>query len=84
MVIDRKITNHNCEYSFEVKIVTNSYKHFYIIKLFMSAQKARFLSQPTEDWGPAQRSSAPLPGESELSPPVLLLHGRHVLRERGA
>ncbi|XP_045492639.1 sodium- and chloride-dependent glycine transporter 1-like isoform X2 [Colias croceus] len=47
-------------------------------------QKARFLSQPTDEWGPAQRSTVVLPGETELSPPVLLLHGRHVLRERGA
>ncbi|VVC98652.1 unnamed protein product [Leptidea sinapis] len=46
-------------------------------------QKARFLSQPTEEWGPALRSSVPMPPQTELSPPVLLLHGRHTSRDVG-
>ncbi|PZC81999.1 sodium- and chloride-dependent glycine transporter 1 isoform X2 [Helicoverpa armigera] len=45
-------------------------------------EKARALSRPTEEWGPS--ATAVMRHESELSPPVLLLHGRPVLRERGA
>ncbi|XP_041973087.1 sodium- and chloride-dependent glycine transporter 1-like isoform X2 [Aricia agestis] len=49
-------------------------------------EKARVLARPTEEWGPAKMEGAALSvtRECELSPPVLLLHGRHVLRERGA
>ncbi|XP_022829643.1 sodium- and chloride-dependent glycine transporter 1-like isoform X2 [Spodoptera litura] len=45
-------------------------------------EKARALSRPTEEWGPS--ATAVMRHETELSPPVLLLHGRPVLRERGA
>ncbi|CAK1578313.1 unnamed protein product [Parnassius mnemosyne] len=45
-------------------------------------EKARVLSRPTDEWGPAGASV--LVREPQLSPPVLLLHGRPVLRERGA
>ncbi|XP_061706021.1 sodium- and chloride-dependent glycine transporter 1-like [Cydia pomonella] len=49
-------------------------------------EKCRVLARPTDEWGPpvnvGVRAIAP---EPELSPPaVLLLHGRPVLRERGA
>ncbi|XP_013135255.1 PREDICTED: sodium- and chloride-dependent glycine transporter 1-like isoform X2 [Papilio polytes] len=54
-------------------------------------EKARVLARPTEEWGPAGTGcvlSAPatcaMRAEPELSPPVLMLHGRPVLRERGA
>ncbi|XP_034825272.1 sodium- and chloride-dependent glycine transporter 1-like isoform X2 [Maniola hyperantus] len=49
-------------------------------------EKARVLARPTDEWGPASAPvcSTVLRAETELSPPVLLLHGRHVLRERGA
>ncbi|KOB75526.1 Transporter [Operophtera brumata] len=53
-------------------------------------EKARVLSRPTEEWGQHAASGASaasilaLRPEPELSPPMLLLHGRPVLRERGA
>ncbi|XP_012547426.2 sodium- and chloride-dependent glycine transporter 1 [Bombyx mandarina] len=50
-------------------------------------EKARVLARPTEEWGQAGSTAtclSTLRVETELSPPVLLLHGRPVLRERGA
>ncbi|CAG9090682.1 unnamed protein product [Plutella xylostella] len=45
-----------------------------------STCKARALSRPTSEWG---KSGCPLTApEPELAPPVLLLHGRPVVRDR--
>ncbi|KAJ2950676.1 hypothetical protein O0L34_g8935 [Tuta absoluta] len=50
-------------------------------------EKARVLARPTEEWGQSGPCATVIPslrGEELSPPPVLLLHGRPVLRERGA
>ncbi|GBP59507.1 Sodium- and chloride-dependent glycine transporter 2 [Eumeta japonica] len=90
---DLTIMEYNARNSVAVKLVTKAsqWRKMSTCALHHRRQfraKARVLARPTDEWGPAGgvtlgTTALCARAEAELSPPILLLHGRPVLRERG-